>query len=65
MACVVNYGQQPPVLKCTICGGCDPFSLPLSISQVKAVIEVFQMKHAMCKIRDELRKAPKWSEVKS
>jgi len=64
MTCVVNYGRQPPVLECTICGGTDPLSLPVTVSQLTALVKVFQDKHALCAAEAELKKAPKWSEVK-
>jgi hypothetical protein len=64
MACVVDATREPPVLKCTVCGGTDPFSLPMTVSQMSAVVKVFQDKHAMCPVREELKNAPKWEDVK-
>jgi hypothetical protein len=57
MSCVLDYSTKPPVLKCTICGGTDPFSLPMTVTQMSAIIKVFEGKHAFCKPC-----LPKWVE---
>lgn len=59
MSCVLEYGTQPPVLKCTICGGTSPLSLPLEISQMTTLINVFQARHSECWKKN----APKWADV--
>ena len=61
MSCVIDYGQQPPVLKCTICCGTDPFSLPMTVSQMSAIVKVFEIKHAPCAINARNNNAPKWA----
>lgn len=60
MSCYVYFtGTQAPLLKCDRCGGTDPFSLPMTVDQLAALVKAFQLKHATCKPEH-----PKWKDVK-
>lgn len=58
MTCVVVAGDKP-VLRCTVCQGEKPFSLPLAISQATLLIRDFQREHAQCR-----EQPPTWAQVK-
>ena len=51
---VIDYAKQPPQLRCTGCQGTAPFSLPMRVSQVTAVVGAFRKEHWDCDITEEV-----------
>lgn len=48
MHCVLDTSQPKPVLLCKCCGNTAPFSLPMTVSQMAAIVRQFQADHKTC-----------------
>ena len=48
MTCIIDYGQNPVVFRCTVCNNTAPLPLPIQISQLAALVDDFHKKHKAC-----------------
>ena len=43
-----DFGQQPPLIGCTVCGKWDELQLPKTIEQLETTIAFVLMEHENC-----------------
>lgn len=46
--CVLDYSSQPPQFRCKWCGGFEPISLPMAVTELVRRSDVFTAMHQHC-----------------
>ena len=56
--CVLDFAQQPQVLRCRECGHTEPVQLPMPISELVGLTDAFMARHRACRPRRKLEVEP-------